>query len=351
MDDIIIYSQTTDEHSLTLRKTFERLKEAQVKLRLSKCRLGLKQIEYLGHIITHNKVMPSKDKVKAVSDFAVPTDKLSVQRFLGLAGFYRRFIECFSVISSPLTRLTKNAVEFQWTEKEDHAFNTLKRLLTTTPILAIYDPKRETQIMTDACQVGIGAILSQKDDNGNLRVVSYYSRRTTPAEQNYSVTELECLAVVESVEHYHIYLHGKAFKLITDHSSLQWLLSLKNPRSRLFRWSMRLSVYSFRIKHRPGNKNTAADALSRSPISLFLKAEDIKHHQSDKPPDIPGICIRNGLHQIKRKGVYRTIVPEDLRSNVLKHYYENHDHPGAQKTIGLITKSGGHELRMISLNT
>ena len=183
----------------------------------------------------------------------------------------------------------------------------------------------------------------QPDDNGHQHVIAYYSRKLNNHEKNYTTSEIECLAVVESVEHFHVYLHGTEFNVVTDHSALQWLFAIKKPTGRLYRWSVRLSVYNYKVRHRPGVFNQAPDALSRAPVSYFLQTEDLKSAQpeiedQEKTYPIRHSFLHNGLKAVRYKGITRYVVPKSLQSKILQHYHDDFGHPSIAKTQQLISQ-------------
>ena len=278
-DDIIIYSKTFDEHMRLLSDIFQRMRQNNIKLKLAKCSFAKESIDYLGHTIRYNSVAPSTRKVEAVHNFPVPTTVTEVRRFLGLAGYMRRFIKSFSSIAAPLTDLLKKERDFKWTNEHQTAFETLKTALTSAPVLAIYDNSRPCNLYTDASKLGIGAVLTQ-GEKGDERPIAYFSQRMNHQQANYSASELECFAVVRAIDHFEVYL-DKPFKLYTDHSALKWLFNHRKPTGKLFRWSIALSAKSFEIIHRPGSTLAHADALSRAFPVLHLEIDDLKAAQRD----------------------------------------------------------------------
>ena len=181
-----------------------------------------------------------------------------------MASYYRKFIPEFSKIAKPLTTLFKKDTLYVWENKHQEAFEKLKNLLCETPILQFPDFSRPFILYTDASYKALGAVLSQKDNDGNEHVISYASKSLTEAEQNYAVTELECLAILWAVEKFHLYLAGKHFTVVTDHYGLKWLQTqeLKGKRAR---WMLRLQPYDFTVEYKEGKKHKNADALSRIP--------------------------------------------------------------------------------------
>ena len=264
IDDVIIFSETFEDHLAHLSTVFERLTEAGLKLKPKKCFLFQVQVKYLGHIVSRNGIKTDPEKVKSVSKWPIPTDVTEVKRFLGLCSYYRRFVKDFASVAKPLTRLTEKNVPFHWSEEEQNSFDTLKSLLCSTPVMAYPDPNAPFILDTDASNVGIGAVLSQSIQ-GEERVIAYGSRILTKAERQYCITRRELLAVIFFTRYFRHYLTGRKFLLRTDHASLRWLKSFKEPEGQLARWLEVLDTFDFDLQHRPGVKHTNADALSRGP--------------------------------------------------------------------------------------
>jgi len=195
----------------------------------------------------------------------VPKKVKSIQSFVSLCSYYRRFVPNFSKIVKPLTRLTEKNVKFEWTDECAHAFNTLKKALTNAQCLAYPDEFSPTEIHTDASKEGLGCTLVQIQD-GIERVVAYGSRSLRKYERNYSASELECLGVLYAIERFHPYIYGRRFRVVTDHCALCLLMKTKDPQGRLARWSLRLQPYDFEIVYKSGRKHLAVDALSRNPV-------------------------------------------------------------------------------------
>ena len=222
LDDILVFSTTLEEHIQHIRKALERLRSAKLYARLHKCAFFQHRVEYLGFDVSAEGVQPSPDKVKAVVEWPIPQSVRDVRGFLGLASFYRRFIKQFSLKARPLTDLTCEKHVWQWTTKEEKAFNELKRSLVVAPVLHIPDFDREFVVTTDASLVSVGAILEQNFGQG-LQPVAYESRKLNPAETRYSAYERELLGIVWAIGKWRHYLEGKHFIVQTDHSSLRHL--------------------------------------------------------------------------------------------------------------------------------
>ena len=269
MDDIVIYAKSLKEHNEKLENLLGRLKTAGLVLQPDKCRFLCKEIGYLGHVISEVGVKPDPKKIEAVSKFPCPKGRKNVKQFLGLAGYYRRFIPDFASIAKPMTVLLKKNVPFTWTETAQMAFNKLKNILCSKPILQYPDFTKPFIITTDASDYALGAILSQGAIGEDLPI-AFASRTLSQAEINYNTTEKELLAIIFAVKHFRPYVYGQKFSLITDHRSLIWLDQLKDPTmgSRLARWKIKLQEYDYKITFKPGKVNANADALSRNPIEL-----------------------------------------------------------------------------------
>ena len=264
LDDIIIFSHTFDEHLERLGKVFQRIRNAKLKLKPSKCHLFQSRINCLGHIISEKGIEPDESKIKDIKEWKTPTSALEVQNFLGFASYYRRFVAGFSQIASPLYRLTQKNLAFVWDEKCHEAFLELKRRLTAAPILSFPRSDCPFIIDTDASDYGIGAVLSQIQD-GRETVIAYASRTLSKSERNYCTTRKELLALVYFIKQFRHYLYGVKFIARTDHKALKWLFNIKEPEGQIARWITQLSEYEFDIEHREGKKHGNADGLSRLP--------------------------------------------------------------------------------------
>lgn len=264
LDDIIIFSQSFDEHLVRLKEVFERIRKANLKLKPSKCHLLKSKITCLGHIISQQGIEPDDTKIEAVKNWRTPTSATEIQQFLGFASYYRRFVANFSEIAAPLYKLTQQNTQFIWSERCQHAFLELKRRLTTAPILALPRSDCEFIVDTDASDFAIGAVLSQIQQ-GKEVVIAYSSRTLSKSERNYCTTRKELLALVFFIKQFRHYLYGKKFLARTDHKALKWLFSIKDPEGQTARWVTQLSEYDFSIEHREGKRHRNADGMSRIP--------------------------------------------------------------------------------------
>ena len=265
-DDICVYSRTFDEHIETIEKLFEKLRQANLVLQPEKCEFLKPEINYLGHIISSHGLRPDPDKLKAVKEFPVPKNQKNIKQFLGLAGYYRRFIKNFAQIAKPLTNLLRKEQVFNWDENAQTAFETLRDNLCEPPVLAHPHFEEKFLVTTDASGYAIGAVLSQ-GEIGKDRPIAFVSRAMNQAEKNYCTFSKEALAIVYAITQFRPYLYGNKFTLITDHRPLVWLNSHNDPGSRVTRWRLKLLDYQFDVVYKKGELNSNADALSRNPIS------------------------------------------------------------------------------------
>ena len=264
LDDIIVFSDSWADHVEHLRIILERLRKAGLTVKSKKCQFAHSHCTYLGHVVGSGEVRPDSAKVEAVKNFPVPRTKHQVRTFLGLSGYYRRMIPNYSTIAAPLTDLTTKLAPTYvvWTSKCNEAFQKLKQALCSEPVLWTPDFQRQFYLQTDASEVGVGAVLSQLDDEGADHPVAYYSRKLLAREQKYATVE-ECLAIKLGMQHFHVYLLGRLFVVQTDHRALRWLDQAKDTNSRLCRWSLGMQTFKFKVEHRAGTSNGNADSLSR----------------------------------------------------------------------------------------
>jgi len=281
LDDIVIFSRSWEEHLIHLQRVLHSLKAAQLTINISKCQFGRSEVHYLGHVIGEGAVKPDPQKLDAVKNYPQPDSKKDVRAFLGLAGYYRRFVPHFATIAEPLTELTraKYPPKVKWSAKCEEAFCKLKELLVTPPILRVAEPSKPYILQTDASEKGLGAVLSQTTQDGKEHPIAFASRKLLPREKNYSVIEKECLAIVWALQVFYVYLYGQEFCIETDHQPLSWLDRMKNSNQRLTRWALAVQPYRFKMCHRSGSKNGNADGLSRGPLLDEAMDSDCKQPQ------------------------------------------------------------------------
>ena len=246
IDDVLVFSRTLEDHLKHLCRVIERLQEVGLKLQPAKCQFIREEVEYLGHLITPQGLKPNPTLVEAVQEFATPQDLRRLRQFLGLSSYYRKFVPGFSKIAQPLYKLTRKGVEFCWTAECQEAFTMLKRKLITAPVLAYPSFTKDFVLETDASTHGLGAVLAQLQEDGQTHRVAYASRALSPQEANYSITELETLAVVWAITYFHSYLYGHSVTVFTDHTAVKAFLETPSPSGKHARWWMK--VYGKGIK-------------------------------------------------------------------------------------------------------
>ncbi|UYV70290.1 K02A2.6-like, partial [Cordylochernes scorpioides] len=336
-DDFIIFSDSFEEHLEHLRLFFQLCRAENIRLNLNKCQLCKTSTSFLGYEITQGTYKPHLTNTQVIGTIQPPTNVKTLQSFLGVVNVYHKFIPHYAQLRSPLNILLKKNIPFKWTLECQKAFEDLKSSLTASPVLHIFKEDLPCFLYCDASTLGISGILKQKDENGEEHPVQYFSRSLRKYEQNYSISELECLAIIESIEYFRVYLLGRHFTIYSDHQALVYLKNIKNPSGRLFRWSLRLSPYTFDIHYLKGKKQLEADLLSRQPFCGFLEAQQLEEHQHRVPEKYQSLINTHGLAIITKKGVPRVVVPDTLRNKLLQKAHEWYNHPGITQLTRLIT--------------
>ncbi|KAL0186362.1 hypothetical protein M9458_018032, partial [Cirrhinus mrigala] len=338
LDDILIFSSSLQEHVQHVRRVLQRLLENGLFVKAEKCAFHAQSVSFLGYIVSSEGIRMDPDKVKAVA----------LQRFLGFANFYRRFIRNFSQLAGPLTALTSTRTAFRWSNAANVAFTNLKSLFVSAPILVAPDPTRQFVVEVDASEVGVGVVLSQLASSDNkMHPCAFFSHRMSTAERNYDIGNRELLPVKLALEEWRHWLEGSGVPFIvwTDHKNLEYIRSTKRLNSRQARWALFFGRFDFSISYRPGSKNIKPDALSR----VFDRSER---------PSTPECIIPKRLFvstltwEVEAKvraaleGVTppsgcppsRLFVPENLRSDVIQwaHCFNIACHPGVNRTMFLV---------------
>lgn len=259
-DDILIYSLDFESHVQHVRAVLEILKRDQWQAKMSKCEFAQQRITYLGHVISADGVSTDQSKIEAIRTWIVPTMLKELRGFLGLSGYYRKFIKHYAIISQPLTALLKKGALFFWIEAAEIAFQTLKTALMTAPVLALPDYKAQFVVETDACDSGIGAVLSQKG-----HPLAFVSRALGPRNKGLSVYEKEYLAILLAVQQWRSYLQSGEFVIRTDHKSLVHLTHQRLHTDWQQKVLTKMMGLQFRVVYKKGILNGAANALSRRP--------------------------------------------------------------------------------------
>jgi hypothetical protein len=288
----------------------QRLDTAGLTLNTKKCEFATTAIRYLGHELSPEGIRPMPTLVDAVRDFPVPQDAVAVKRFVHMAGYYRRFVPDFGARMAPLTRLLKKRAPWTWTDEQQDAFEWVKRMLTERPLLIYPDFAKPFVLETDASVAGLGACLMQDQGDG-LRPIAYASKVNSDQVAKYSITELECLAVVWSVKLFRPYLYGRTFTICTDHAALKWLMTASDLAGRLHRWALTLQEYDFVMQYRSGKLNAVADALSRAPVYAATTNENERNEESLESLQLTDDEIRDEqqrsdmVQQLVKAGEYR----------------------------------------------
>nr|GFC00165.1 putative reverse transcriptase domain-containing protein [Tanacetum cinerariifolium] len=258
IDDMLIYSKDEKEHEEHIKAILELLKKEELYAKFSKCEFWFPKIQFFGHVIDKQCIHVDPAKIESLKDWASPKSPTKIRQFLGLAGYYRRFIEGFSKIAKPMTKLTQKKVKFEWGDKQEEMFQLLKQKLCSAPILALPEGSEDFIVYCDASNKGLGAVLMQRE-----KVISYASRQLKNHEKNYTTHDLELGAVVFALKIWRHYLHGTKCTVFTDHKSLQHILDQKELNMRQHRWLELLSDYDCEIHYHIRKANVVADALSR----------------------------------------------------------------------------------------
>ncbi|KAJ9538003.1 hypothetical protein OSB04_030736 [Centaurea solstitialis] len=273
IDDILIYSKTEEEHGNHLREILNLLKREKLFAKFSKCEFWLRKVQFLGHVVSGEGIQVDPAKIEAIKSWEPPKSPSEVRSFLGLAGYYRKFIKDFSRIAIPLTALTKKNIEFKWDKDQEEAFTTLKERLCSAPILALPDGTEGMVVFSDASHLGLGCVLMQHG-----KVIAYASRQLKDHEKRYPTHDLELAAIVFALKLWRHYLYGTKCRIFSDHKSLRHLFDQRELNMRQRRWMELLTDYDCEIEYHPGKANVVADALSRkgkgvSPVLFTMRAE------------------------------------------------------------------------------
>lgn len=354
MDDLIVLSINEDEGLKNLRIVLDTASCAGLVINWKKCCFLYRAVEFLGHVVEGGTIRLSAEKTKAVICFPEPENTRQVQSFLGLRGYFRKFVPGYSAIARPLSNLLKADAKFQFGAAERNAFEQLKIMLSERLVLNLFRVGAETELHTDASMYGFGAILLQKNsENKKLHPVYYASGKTTPAEQKYPSYELEVLAIVRALKRLRTYLLGIKFKIVTDCRAFTQTMSKKDLCVRVARWALSLEEFQYIIEHRPGKSMMHVDVLSRNPLPTCLVINECEKgllarlKKAQNPDDelkgtfkaieqdrSEGYLIRGGVLYKEDDGDIRLVVPKTMQSQVIKKAHEQ-GHFGSAKTEAL----------------
>jgi hypothetical protein len=357
LDDILVYSKNLDDHLRDLREVLELLRQHQLYAKASKCEFGKTKVEFLGHVITDRGITVDPSKIRAVQEWPEPKNTSELRSFLGLAGFYMRFVEGFSDTAKPLTDLTGKNTPFVWGEEQFKAFSNLKKKLAQAPVLVNPDPDLPYILHTDASDAATGAVISQDHGRGP-QPIAFLSRKLSPAEQNYPVHDKEMLAIIQALTTWRHYLLGSPhqIKIYTDHHSLRFFSTQPTLNKRQARWSELIQEFNVQIIYQPGKLNVVADALSRqhalNELTGTVDVADLKNEIREAYPDDPetrdiiqalerdpssqkSLVIEDGLLYFHQEGHRRLWVPgRELKTVILREFHDTpfSGHLGAEKT-------------------
>ncbi|KAI0995327.1 hypothetical protein K3495_g12855 [Podosphaera aphanis] len=288
IDDVLVYtSGSKQEHDQKVRKVLERLMSAGLYLDPDKCEFAVKSVKYLGFIIRAGMgIQADPDKIRAITEWASPTTTTGVRSFVGFANYYRMFIPHFSEVAAPLTALTTKGVPFRWGDEQQKAFELLKSLFISAPILTQWNHEKATFLEADCSGYALGGALTQSDENGQRKVVAFYSQRLAPAERNYPIHDKEMLAIIRCLEQWDAELRScSKFTILTDHRNLQYFMTRQKLSERQARWSEYLSRFNFDLVYRPGKEAVVPDALSRRDQDKPKEIEIVENRTAQLIPE------------------------------------------------------------------
>jgi hypothetical protein len=286
MDDIVVPCATVSEGLARLEHIFERLLDANLKCKPSKCSLFQKKIKFLGHIVSEDGISTDPAKIEAVLTWPTPRDAKEVKSFLGLCSYYRRFVKDFALKAKPLHKVSDKSSKFEWSQECDESFQSLKTSLTSSPILGYPVPGSKFVLDTDASDIATGAVLSQIQ-NGTETVIAYYSKALNSHEKAYCVTRKELLAVINALKALHSYLYGQPVLVRTDNAAVSWMKNLKHPTGQVARSLQELGTYNLEVTHRSGSQHRNADALSRNPCCNCARQQRLSDEVSEQQTATP----------------------------------------------------------------
>ncbi|XP_070406069.1 uncharacterized protein [Nothobranchius furzeri] len=349
LDDILIFSPDMQSHIQHVRRVLQRLLQHQLYVKAEKCAFHESSVHFLGLVVRQGEIQMDPTKVEAVKNWPVPTSRREVQRFLGFANFYRRFIRGFSSIAAPLHALTSPKVRFQWSSQADKAFLSLKDSFTSAPILVMPDARFQFIVEVDASEGGVGAVLSQRSEvDHRVHPCAFLSRKLSAAERNYDIGDRELLAIKVALEEWSHWLEGSKLPFIvwTDHKNLEYLRRAKRLNPRQARWALFFTRFNFTVSYRPGSKSVKPDALSRLPNTVSSVPEV-------PAPVLPLSCVVGAVtwsveEQVKQAAASvqapdgcpanRLFVPPTQTSQVIHwaHASRFSCHPGVKRTMFVI---------------
>lgn len=352
LDDILIFSRTFEEHVKHIQLVITAIYEEGFRLNFKKCNFATPTIQYLGHILTSNSVQPLHDNLIAIKSFPVPSSRKQVRQFLGKINFYRKFIPNSISLLEPFHNLLRKNVPFTWSSACQACFDGVKLLLTSAPILAVFDRTKPISIYTDASGVGIGAVLKQKQDDGVEKPVAYFSKKLSPAQIKKGAIYIESIAIREAVRYWRFWLIGRHFKIITDHKPLQNLNLKARPDEELGDLASELLQFDFEVLYRPGSENSEADCLSRNPVLdpspdtpcieriiptlNFLNLGEIATLQNNVNR-LESDVLRHGIIFRRIRGTYKIVLDYEAGKRLTHLVHMNYGHIGSKHILSIVS--------------
>ena len=335
IDDIVVYSATVEDHFKHLTQVFERLDSRNLRLHPQKCRFFCSEIKYLGFIINKEGIKPDPRRTEAIQNFPRPQKVKDIRSFIGSCNFYRKYIKDFATIARPLTNLIRKDVKFNFTEECQEAFDRLKTILSSEPILSHYRVGDQLILYTDASGFGLGAILNQEQD-GHERTLQYASATLNKHQENYSVTQREMLGIVWACRKFRSYLYGNTFIIKVDHCSLCYLLKMKDPNGKLARWALQLQALSFKIQYTSGKEHESADFLSRYPLKEVVPEDldDIPAFQTEDIDMKAAQEVDPWIRDVKKRLEHKKLKPNEnyiIENDIL--YRKMFDSKGIERQL------------------
>ena len=324
LDDLLLASDTMEGLLKLTDRVLLKLKDIGARLNKAKCEFGVESVKYLGHVISQHGVQPDPDKVSSVLNAPEPKNKTELRSMLGMTHYYGKYCPDLATVCTPLYGLLKDGADFVWSQECSEAFSKMKTLLTSAPVLAYYDPKKELILSTDASPTGVGAVLSMIDEEGKSRPIAYAHKALSVCQRRYAQIDREAFGVLFGVTKFSKYLYGREFTIETDHQALVRILGEKCnipslAAARLHRWALYLSQFRYKLRYTPGSSLLHADALSRLPV--------------DAEEDEPDIASLFFLHQIETLPVdSKKVEVETAKDEVLKRVVE-HVHNGWSEAV------------------
>jgi hypothetical protein len=383
LDDILIFSKNEEDHEKDVKEVLRRLSANQLFCKLSKCSFHVDTVDYLGLVISPKGISMEERKVQAIKEWPMLQNVKQIQSFLGFANFFRCFVPNYSTLARPLHNRTHKDAKWEWGPVEEESFNALKEAICQRPVLAHPNPLKPYYLETDASGAAMGAILSQRQEDGRLHPIAYLSQSFTGAEHNYDTHDKELLAIIKALEFWHIFLEGtkEPITVFTDHRNLEYWQESRTFNRRHARWHLLLANYNFRIHYRPGKQSGKPDALSRRADHLevppqpqiMLPRETFAHLATEPETDLQArieklldqdesleeileflqngstapAYIRKGFkdYQMEAGLLFyqgRIFVPdnEELKRNLIATFHDSPiaGHPGQQRTLELVSR-------------